>query len=108
MDQEMEKDLISLLDEEGHEHQFEIVDAVELEDQEYLALVPVFDDPFDSLEDSGQLVILRISEEEDDSGEQFLEAIEDEDEYNRVAQLFMERLSDEFDFEDEDAPEDGE
>lgn len=25
-----------------------------------------------------------------------------------VAQLFMERLSDEFDFEDEDAPEDGE
>lgn len=32
MDQEMEKDLISLLDEEGHEHQFEIVDAVELED----------------------------------------------------------------------------
>ncbi|WP_071431703.1 DUF1292 domain-containing protein [Angelakisella massiliensis] len=108
MDQEMEKDLISLLDEEGHEHQFEIVDAVELEDQEYLALVPVFDDPSDSLEDSGQLVILRISEEEDDSGEQFLEAIEDEDEYNRVAQLFMERLSDEFDFEDEDAPEDGE
>ncbi len=108
MDQEMEKDLISLLDEECHEHQFEIVDAVELEDQEYLALVPVFDDPSDSLEDSGQLVILRISEEEDDSGEQFLEAIEDEDEYNRVAQLFMERLSDEFDFEDEDAPEDGE
>ena len=108
MDQEMEKDLISLLDEEGHEHQFEIVDAVELEDQEYLALVPVFDDPSDSLEDSGQRVILRISEVEDDSGEQFLEAIEDEDEYNRVAQLFMERLSDEFDFEDEDAPEDGE
>ncbi len=106
MDQEMEKDLISLLDEEGNEHQFEIVDALELEDQEYLALVPVFDDPADSLEDSGQLVILRISEEEDDSGEQFLEAIEDEEEYDKVARLFMERLADEFDFEEAD--EDGE
>ncbi|MEG1875270.1 MAG: DUF1292 domain-containing protein [Angelakisella sp.] len=99
---EEERDVINLLDEEGQEHEFEIVDAVELEDQQYLALVPIFDQPEDSLEDDGQLVILRVSDENDEDGEQFLEAIEDEDEYQRVAQLFMERLEDEFDFEDED------
>ncbi len=39
----LEKDVISLLDEEGKEHEFEIVDALELEDRQYLALVPLFD-----------------------------------------------------------------
>lgn len=95
-----EKDIINLLDEEGNEHEFEIVDAVECDDQQYLALVPIFDEAEESLEDSGELVILRVSDDEDDGGEQFLEAIEDEAEYTKVADLFMERLKDEFDFED--------
>lgn len=97
-----EKDVINLLDEEGNEHEFEIIDAVECDDQQYLALVPIFDDAEESLEDSGELVILRVSDDEDDSEEQFLEAIEDEAEYARVADLFMDRLKDEFDFEEED------
>lgn len=100
-----EKDVINLLDEEGNEHEFEIIDAVECDDQQYLALVPIFDEAEDSLEDSGELVILRVSEDEDDSDEQFLEAIEDEAEYTRVADMFMERLKDEFDFEEEDEAE---
>lgn len=99
----MEKDIISLLDEEGKEHEFEIVDALELDGKEYLALVPLYDESqaAEALEDSGELVILRVSEEEDDSGEQYLDAIEDEDEYNKVAELFMGRLEDYFEFEDE-------
>lgn len=105
MDENNEKDIVSLLDEEGHEHEFEIIDAVEYNDQQYLALIPIFDAPEDSLDDDGDLVILRVSDTEDESGEQYLDAIEDEDEYNAVAALFMERLEDEFDFEDEDAEE---
>lgn len=99
----MEKDVISLLDEEGKEHEFEIVDALELDGKEYLALVPLYDESqaAESLEDSGELVILRVSEEEDESGEQYLDAIESEEEYNKVAELFMGRLEDYFDFEDE-------
>ena len=80
----MEKDVISLLDEDGKEHEFEIVDALE-----------------EALEDSGELVILQVSEETDEDGEQYLDAIEDEDLYNRVAELFMGRLEDYFDFEEE-------
>ncbi len=104
MDQneKMEKDVISLLDEDGKEHEFEIVDALELEDRQYMALVPLYseDEAQDALEDSGELVILRVSDEEDEDGEQYLDVIEDEEEYNRVADLFMERLEEYFDFED--------
>ena len=103
----LEKDVISLLDEEGKEHEFEIVDAMELDGQEYMALVPIYDQPEDSLEDSGELVILRVSEELDEDGDQYLEAIEEEEEYDRVAELFMGRLEEYFDFEEEeDAEED--
>jgi len=97
-----EKDVISLLDEDGKEHEFEIVDALELNDNQYLALVPLYDESQAeaALEDSGELVILRVSDEEDEDGEQYLDAIEDEDEYNKVAELFMGRLEDYFDFEE--------
>ena len=103
----MEKDVISLLDEDGKEHEFEIVDALELEEKQYLALVPLFDETQaeEALEDSGELVILRVSEEEDEDGEQYLDAIDNEEEYNRVAELFMGRLEDYFDFEDGEAAE---
>ena len=98
-----EKDVISLLDEDGKEHEFEIVDALELEGKQYLALVPLYDESQaeETLEDSGELVILQVSEETDEDGEQYLDAIEDEDLYNRVAELFMGRLEDYFDFEEE-------
>ena len=100
----MEKDVISLLDEDGKEHEFEIVDALELEGKQYLALVPLYDESQaeEALEDSGELVILQVSEETDEDGEQYLDAIEDEDLYNRVSELFMGRLEDYFDFEEEE------
>ena len=97
-----EKNTIILLDEEGQEHEFEIIDILEEDEREYLAIIPVFDQPQDSLEDSGELVILRAAMEEDEDGDRYLEAIEDEEEYNRVAQAFMKRLEDEFEFEEED------
>ena len=105
--EENERDVISLLDEEGKEHEFEIVDALEMNDNQYLALVPLYDEsqPEAALEDSGELVILRVCDEEDEDGEQYLDAIEDEDEYNKVAELFMGRLEDYFDFEDEEEGE---
>ena len=80
---------------------------MELEEKQYLALVPLYDESQaeEALEDSGELVILRVSEEEDEDGEQYLDAIDNEEEYNRVAELFMGRLEDYFDFEDGEAAE---
>ncbi len=97
-DQNMEfgPNLISLMDEEGQEHEFEFVDSLELEGSEYVALIPVYDNPADSLDDDGELVVLKVIQ---DSEEEYLEAIEDEDEFNNVSELFMDRLSDLYDIQ---------
>ena len=99
--QDYEQNLITLTDEEGQEHEFEIVDTMDLDNERYMALVPVFADPQDSLEDSADLVILKVIPD-DESGEEILQTIEDDDEFNRVADLFMERLEDYFEFEEAD------
>lgn len=97
-DQNMEfgPNLISLMDEEGQEHEFEFVDSLELEGSEYVALIPVYDNPADSLDDDGELVVLKVIQ---DGEEEYLEAIEDEDEFNNVSELFMDRLSDLYDIQ---------
>lgn len=94
-----EYDLITLVDDEGEEHDFEMVDALVHGDTEYCALIPIFDDAEEFLQDSAALVIMRIEEEND--GEVFLETIEDDDEYDQVSALFVERLSDDFDILEE-------
>ena len=98
-DQDYERDTITVMDEEGVEHEFEVVDSLEDGEQEYLALVPIFDDPASSLEDDGELVILKVVFDENDQ-EEYLEPIEDEDEFTRIADQFMERLEEFFDFEE--------
>lgn len=97
MDLEYGAEILTLVDEDGAEHEFELVDSEEIDGTRYVALVPVFGDGQDLVDDSGELVVLRIVEEDD---EEFLEAIEDEDEFDRIGEFFMERLADTFDFED--------
>ena len=95
-----EMDTLSLVDEDGVEHEFEIADVLEVDDQEYMALVPLLDEGEEDEED-GELVLLRVSQELDDSGEPYLEAIQDEAEYDKLAQLFMSRLKEYYDFEED-------
>ena len=52
----------------------------------------------DMLDESGELIILRVIEE---NGETILEPIEDEEEFNEIGEIFEERLADLFDFEEE-------
>ena len=94
-----ERDTITLMDEEGQEHEFEVVDTLEDGEEEYLALIPIFDDPQSSLDDDGELVILKVVYDEEEQ-EEFLEPIQDDEEYSRIADQFMERLEEFFDFEE--------
>ena len=96
-------DILTLVDEEGNEHEFEVIDSLEEGEQRYLALVPVMDE--EELEqDDGELVILRATagEEEDE----YLEPIEDEEEFNRISAIFVERLEEFYEFEDPEPDED--
>lgn len=45
MNDEYEADLITLVDDEGNEHEFEIIDEIDYEDGHYMALMPTGDDP---------------------------------------------------------------
>ena len=92
-------DILTLVDEDGHEHEFEIADIMEFEDNRYMALIPCAEKPEDVLEDSGELVVLKVVVENE---EEFLEPIEDEEEFGRVSDQFMERHEGVYEFEDED------
>ncbi|MBQ5591394.1 MAG: DUF1292 domain-containing protein [Clostridia bacterium] len=98
MAEEYNPDLISVIDEDGVEHIFEELDRIETDDGRYVALLPVYDDAEDILDDDGELIILKV--EEDKKGETFLCPIENDKEFNEIGQIFEERLNEKFDFED--------
>ena len=83
---------------EGKEYTFEVLDAIECDLGRYLALLPVFDDPQKLLDDSGELVIVKVDEE---NGEEFFSEIEDDDEYDTIADAFVDRLADKFEIDEQ-------
>ena len=62
-----------------------------------MALLPIFDDAKQLLDDSGELVIVKVSEED---GEEYYFEIEDDDEYETIADAFVDRLEDFFEIEE--------
>ena len=44
-EKEYNPELLNLVDDEGNEHEFEILDVLDLDDKQYFALIPVFDKP---------------------------------------------------------------
>lgn len=100
-DEEMEfsANIISLTDEDGIEHSFELVDTVDQDGTLYVALIADANNP-DMLDGDGNLVIMKSVAEE--NGEEILELIEDDDEFERISEIFMERLGDLYEFEELD------
>ena len=96
--EEYNPDIVSLVDDEGKEYNFEVLDAIETDEARYLALLPVYDDPQAMLDDSGELVIVKVGEE---NGEEFFCEIEDDDEYETVADAFVDRLQDRFEVDEQ-------
>ena len=101
MADEQEGNIITLLDEDGTEHEFEHLGSIEHDGSTYVALVPAYDDPEQILDGDGDLVILKVAYDEE-SGEDVLAAIEDDDEFNAVSEKFEELLDDEYDIIDEE------
>ena len=93
---EYNPDLVTLADDDGKEYTFEVLDAIETDMGRYLALLPTFEDPKEMLDDSGELVIVKVMEEE---GEEYFCVIEDDDEYETVADAFVDRLEDFFEID---------
>ena len=99
MEDEELDNIIILNDEEGNEVKFEFLDLVELDDEEYVVLLPVTDE---GEEDEGEVVILKLEDTDEDAGEESYVGVEDEEILNKVFSIFKEKYKDEFNFVDED------
>lgn len=98
MNEDYGNDILTLVDDDGTEREFELIDRVVTENNEYFALIPT--ETADNLsDDDGQLVILKVIE---DNGEEFLEPIEDDEEFDEISEIFMDRLEEYYDFESDE------
>ena len=96
LDEELDN-IIVLNDEDGNEVQFEFLDLIEYDDEEYVVLLPMEE----SEEDSGEVVILKVEDTESDDEESYV-SVDDEETLNKVFEIFKEKFKDEFNFIDEE------
>ncbi|MEW6696396.1 MAG: DUF1292 domain-containing protein [Bacillota bacterium] len=76
-------EVITLIDEDGTEHDFNVIDVIEVEGSEYAILLPVE-------EDSDEAVILKFANDED--GNEVLVDIESDEEWEKVADAWEEMV----------------
>ncbi len=88
--EEYEPQLITLEDNEGNEVEFELLDVIDFEGDEYIVLI-------ENDEEAQDVVILKI-ESIDDETESYV-GIDDEELLANVFETFKEKYKDEFDFE---------
>ncbi|NMC26804.1 MAG: DUF1292 domain-containing protein [Syntrophomonadaceae bacterium] len=79
--------ILVLVDEDGEEHEFELLAELEIEDQTYRVLIPLDEAPMVS-EEEVEVIILKVVY--DDDGNEFLADIEDDEEWERVADAWQE------------------
>ena len=94
-EKDFQSEYYTLTDEDGNELQFEVIGSAELNGTMYYAMIPVDDQPEE--EDVYEYVILKAEKDED--GEDVLVTIDDDDEFDDVADYFDDMLSDEADYD---------
>ncbi len=88
--------IVVLNDEDGNEVEFEFLDLIQYDGEDYVVLLPTEDEG----EDAGEVVILKLEDTEDDDEESYV-SVEDEEILNKVFEMFKEKFKDEFNFVDE-------
>lgn len=94
-EKEFQEEYYILTDEEGNELKFEVIGSAEINGTMYYAMIPVDDQPEE--EDVYEYVILKAETDED--GEEVLVTIDDDDEFDDVADYFDDMLADEADYD---------
>ena len=89
--------VVILNDEDGNEVRFEFLDLVELEDEEYVVLLPIAEE---GEEEEGEVVILKVEDTDEDSDEESYVSVDDDETLNKVFEIFKEKFKDDFDFVD--------
>ncbi len=85
-----QEEVITLVDEEGAEHDFTVIDIIEVDGSEYAILLPVEED---NEEESNEAIILKFARDEE--GSELLVDIEDDEEWEKVSDAWEEMLAEE-------------
>ena len=86
--EEMEDGIVLLVDEEGKEHEFQLVDMIEVDGNQYAVLSPL-----ENGEESEDAIILKVAQ--DSNGEEVLYDIEDDAEWEKVVEEWNKSLDEE-------------
>ena len=86
--------IIILNDEEGNEAEFEFLDLIEYEGEEYVVLLPV-----EESDEAGEVVILKLEDTESEDEESYV-SVDDDEVLNKVFEIFKEKFKDDFNFVD--------
>lgn len=89
-DNEYSADLITLIDDEGVTHEFEVLDAIETDDGRYCALLPYLGDDVEDAAEESEYYILQVVEVD---GEEELTEVEDEEMLDTLAEIFESRFA---------------
>ena len=91
MSEEFGPNFVTLTDDDGNDVELEYVDALEFNGTTYMAFFPVMEEDSEEEENEEEygLVILKSQME---NGEEFLVTVGDEEEIEKVYDLFMEQI----------------
>lgn len=95
MGEDERDDIVVLVGEDGEEVEFELLDTVEMNDNEYVVLLPLEEQEDEEVD---EVVILKVEHNED--GDDAFITVDDEEELTEVFEEFKERMEEEYDFED--------
>jgi len=93
-------DILVLIDENGEEEEFEYIDSIQMDGNEYIVLSPLNkNDQNDNENDdlAEEVVILKVDTNENDE-ESFI-TVDDEDELDAVFEEFKNRMEEDFSFD---------
>ena len=90
MNDEFGPNFVTLTDDEGKDIELEYIDALEYNGTTYMAFFPVVEEDSEEEENEEEYGLILKSQME--NGEEFLVTIEDEEEIDKVYDLFMEQI----------------
>ena len=88
---DFETEIFTLTDDEGNESEFELIGNLEIDGNTYVALIPVEGN-------DEEYVVLKVIE--DENGDEILVTIDDDDEFDAVADKFEDEFMAEFDYDE--------
>ena len=95
---ENEREFFTLVDEDGSEIEFEKIGEITLNEKVYFAMIPA--EAAENAQNEGgfcEYVVLRL--EKDADGEDTLVSVDDDDEFDNVADVFDDMFSEEIDYD---------